>query len=257
MTQTERFPTKSDAVDVALLPVGERGPLRFSVCSILYRQDSYERMLNSFRDAGFDRDVTEFIAGDNRSENNFDGYRLIRDAICRAKGEFVIFCHDDIEIIDRIEILEEKLKELNALDPRWVIAGVAGGIPASGDETDAEDASKRIAKVRKDRKGRVVRSGSFPCRAESVDEFFLIMNRRNFVPGSLDLEGFHFFGTDICLQAELAGGASFIIDYLVHHHGEGTRGFSFRRQKRAIAEKYRKLFPGRKVRTTTTVIDLG
>jgi hypothetical protein len=74
---------------------------------------------------------------------------------------------------------------------------------------------------------------------------------------SLDLVGFHFYGSDICLQAEMAGGNAYVISFLLHHHGNGDKGISYRQQRRNLSRKYGRFFPGRALSTTTAVITLG
>ena len=52
--------------------------------------------------------------------------------------------------------------------------------------------------------------GTVPGRVETLDECFILMRRSRPVVGSYDLGGFHFYGPDLCLQAELLGGSAHV-----------------------------------------------
>jgi len=77
------------------------------------------------------------------------------------------------------------------------------------------------------------------------------MRRTRPVISSYDLKGFHFYGPDLCLQAELLGGSAYAIDFLLRHYGKGERGPSFRAARREFIAKYSAYFPGRTLHSTT------
>lgn len=52
----------------------------FSIFTLVRNQSNYERLLKAFADLGFAAANTEFIALDNREDNNFDGYQAVRFA---------------------------------------------------------------------------------------------------------------------------------------------------------------------------------
>lgn len=227
---------------------------KFTVCTILHRQESYERLLRSFARLGFTEDNTEFLAFDNRAKNRFDGYRFVRQGVAEAQGQYLIFCHDDIELIDLgFDDLKSRLEELEDIDPVWLVAGVAGG-----QYHPKEAILANLVYHITDRYGADRRSeGAFPNRAETVDECFFVMPACRASVPSVDLAGFHFFATDICLQAEMSGGNTYVISFLLHHHGRGTKGSIFRQQRREISQKYRRYFPGRTLLATTGPIPLA
>lgn len=223
----------------------------FSVCTLLASDENYSRSLASFRKFGFNGKNTQFLAVDNRQANNFDGYAWIRRMLPECRGQYVIFCHDDIELVDDdYAKLKKTLEELTTLDPNWSIAGNAGGL--SGWTRDQK--RFRMALRISDRSFSNTRLGKLPARCESLDENFIVMRRDNPVTGSVDLSGFHLFGTDLCLRAELAGQSSYVIDFHLFHHGKGAKGLHYRQQKARIEAKYRKIFPGRRVSTSTEIL---
>ncbi len=222
----------------------------FSVVTLLRNEESYRRMLRSYRDYGFTPENSEFIAIDNRIENLCDGFQGSRLALSQAQGRYVVFCHDDLELLqDSFDDLCQLLQSLEAQDPFWMIAGMAGGVYR---QLGVRPGRNLVASRVSDRwgAGRKV-GGAFPRRVESLDEMFLLMPRLRAPQSSIDLSGYHFFGTDLCLQAELAGGTAYVINFHVFHHGKAHKGPEYWEQKSRIEAKYNAIFPGRTVLTTT------
>jgi hypothetical protein len=213
----------------------------------------YDRLLASFARLGFTDENTEFLAADNREANRFDGYSWHKALLAHARGRYVIFCHDDIELVDKgHDDLLKQIAWLDSNDPTWLVAGVAGGAYRT-----AEAGGKRLALHISDTKGEGRRRGSVPCRVEALDECFMLMRRSRPVVSSYDLNGFHYYGPDLCLQAELLGGSAYVIDFLLRHHGQGRTGPSFHQSRSDFIRKYRNYFPGRLLNCTTGRIALG
>jgi hypothetical protein len=232
---------------VADVPV--QGPT-FSVCALVQSQDRYDRLLASFARLGFTSDTSEFLVADNRNGNRFDGYSWQAALLAEARGRYVLFCHDDIELMDQgHDALVARLDELTARDPDWLLAGVAGGRfrPASHSRL-------MLTFHISDIYGQDRRRGATPERAETLDECFIVMQRSRPVLPSLDLAGFHFYGPDLCLQAELQGGSAWVIDFHLRHHGRGTKGPSFLDCRDRFVTKYRGIFPGRTLHCTTGMV---
>lgn len=230
----------------------EDSPLTFSICSLVRHQERYDRLLDSFARLGFTAENTEFLAADNRLANQFDGFTWHKRLLAEARGRYVVFCHDDIELLDQgFDALLTALGKLDDLDPNWLLAGLIGGLWRSNSATTA------LAGVYADHAGETYRKMKLPRRVETLDEFFILMRRSRPVISSYDLAGFHFYGPDICLQAELLGGSAYAIDFLVRHYGKGERGPSFRDARRAFIVKYSRYFPGRTLHSTTGRVALA
>jgi|Cruoilmetagenom7_1024161.scaffolds.fasta_scaffold01801_4 hypothetical protein len=229
---------------------GTKNPQKvFSILSLVQDENRYKRVVESAINHGFDLERCEFVAIDNRQGPEFDGYTWIRPAVLEAKGAYLVFTHDDIEFSDDgYEELHKRLDELEQLDPNWMIAGIAGGAYRSANRT--KDVVARIT----DKSGNGRREGNFPHRVDAVDECFFIMKRDRFVVPSIDLSGFHFFASDLCLLAEVMGGTAYVIDFLLTHHGDSARGKTYKIGKRTLKDKYSTVFPGRNFHTTTTVV---
>lgn len=225
-----------------------------SVVTLLRRPDSYARLLESFRARGFSPANSEFIALDNRGANRFDGYQMVRRALPECSGRWIFCCHDDIELVDDgFDELVATLEALEAHDPRWCVAGVGGGLRDAPDHW-VKHTALHVSDVFGARR---VANGPFPRRVDTLDECVLILPRERAVAGSLDLDGFHFFGSDLCLQAEIAGGTSYVVGFHLMHHGAATLGPSFTRGHDRLRAKYRRLFPGRQLHTTTRIVRMG
>lgn len=225
----------------------------FSICSLVRSQENYDGLLSSFGRLGFTSENSEFLAADNRGENRFDGYSWHKILLAEARGSFVVFCHDDIELInDGFPELLGCTKWLDENDPAWVLAGVAGGVWKKRGRR-----RPNLALHVSDRFGTDRRRGVLPSRVESLDECFMIMRRHRPVISSYDLSGFHFYGPDLCMQAELLGGNCYAVDFHIRHLGLAIGGKPFRKSLRGFASKYRKYFPRRALNTVNGIIELG
>lgn len=223
-------------------------PVRFSVVTLLRDEDNYARLLRSFEAGGFGPENTQFIAIDNRGANRFDGYSALRAVLPEIRGEHILFTHDDIELIDEgIEELSRVLSELSARDPNWMVAGNAGlSTPARGRRV------RSLCHIR-DPHGKF-RPVSEPVRVQSLDENFLVLRRDRLVLPSVDIGGFHLFATDLCLQAEFAGGGAYVIPFLLRHHSAGSASPEFDRVRARFIEKYAPYLGSRVLETPVTLM---
>jgi hypothetical protein len=161
------------------------GPV-FSVCSLVQDAGRYQGLLDSFERNGFTAENSEFLAADNRDQNQFDGYSWLKHLLAEARGRFVIFTHDDIELVDEgFDQLLGWTRWLDETDPAWLVAGVAGGVwhhPSRPRPALALRISDKFGANR--------RRGTLPARVESLDECFIMMRRTRPVISSYDLTGF-------------------------------------------------------------------
>jgi hypothetical protein len=224
------------ARNVQTLPF--EGPV-FSVCSLVTRDDQYDRMLKSFAAHGLTTDNSEFIFVDNRSANAHDAYGGLNAMVAKARGRYIICCHQDVELIgDGAAELLERLEELTARDPLWAIAGNAGVGPAG-----------RAARI-SDPYGDDQHVGDLPALVHSLDENLLVLRREHLVGFSADLAGFHLYGTDACLQAELRGFSAYVIDFHLRHHSRGDADATYFECASRLEAKYGWAFRSRRVATT-------
>lgn len=229
----------------------EDGP-DFTICTLVRSQDKYDRLLASLARGGFTAEKCQLLAADNRTVNRFDGYAWQKALLAQARGRFVVFCHDDVELLQagHAELLAG-LKALDQAQPDWLLAGVAGGR-----YRPAKHHRPFLRMHISDPWGEDRLMGTVPGRVETLDECFILMRRDRPVIGSYDLGGFHFYGPDLCLQAELLGGSAHVIDFHLRHHGGGTKDASFLEARERFVRKYAPIFPGRFLHCTTGVVQL-
>ena len=215
-----------------------RPGLLFTIATIVNDGAQYEEMRRSFDAAGFAGDC-EYLALDNREGNRFEAYGGIRTLLTRARGNYVIVCHQDVRLMTdgRVQ-LGERLGELDRLDPLWALAGNAGGTE--------QGLAMRIS----DPHGENQSVGVLPAVVRSLDENFIILKRSAMIAPSADLSGFHLYGTDLCLQARMRGHSAYVIDFHLRHLGRGSMGRDYYACLEALEDKYRSLLQPVAIQTT-------
>lgn len=184
---------------------------RFSFCTLVTRYDEYLEMVDSAKQAGFSGPDVEFLYFDNKQSNQYDGYSGINKAIRMARGEYLLFCHQDILFkFDNRKKLEKLLIELNDTYPEWAIAGNAG-----------KDKNGRVHMVISEPDKPNIRQGYIPSEVISLDENFLIINRKNNIACTTIFKGFHLYGVDLCENARRLGLKSYVIDFHLLHKSSG------------------------------------
>lgn len=198
-------------------------------------------MRRSFELAGFSGTDTEYLYVNNIKVNSLDAYEAFRKFSLIAKGEYIIYCHQDVLVIDTINALDEKLIELDRLDLFWAIAGNAGA-----------STIKSFFKyfVNGDNENEFV--GDLPAKVTSLDEDFLVIKRGAGLSTSADLSGYHFYATDLCINADILGYSSYVIKYLVQHKSGGNMGDAFWAARDLFIHKYLRALRSRVLQTTCT-----
>lgn len=206
-------------------------PLKYSFCSLVTDIDEYNEMVASAKKLGFDDDV-EFLYVDNSASNELDGFSGYNRFLIEAKGEFIIFCHQDVlfEFDDRV-CLERRIDDITHKHPKWAILGNAG-------KSHAGHSIVRIT----DPGATNLRQGSFPAKVMSVDENFVVVRRQANIACSSQLSGFHLYGTDLCQNAEYLGYECFVIDFHLRHKSKGNPNASYF----AVQDKMKALYRQRK-----------
>jgi hypothetical protein len=220
-----------------------RGAIRFSICTLVTDLDEYAEMVESFRIRGFGGPDCEFLYLDNSATNAFDAFAGYNLFLTRAAGDYVILCHQDILLIEQGRAaLETCLAELDSLDPAWALCGNAGGV-----------AGGALALRITDPHGADQSTGDFPARAVALDENFIVARRDANLALSHDLHGFHLYGADLCIVAEMLGRTAYVIDFHLRHKSGGNTDSNFYAARRAMIAKYRRAFRSRWIKTTCTI----
>ncbi|MFC4212093.1 hypothetical protein ACFOWA_12910 [Pedobacter lithocola] len=221
--------------------------LEFSICTLVTRKEEYNEMLQAFLDKGFSNLLCEFLFADNTKKNEFDAFSAINQFLKIAKGKYVIICHQDIIINkDDINNLRTCLNQLDDFDPNWGVCGNAG---AAG--------PNHIVYYISYPDGTFMNKGKFPLKVTGLDENFLLIKNTANLKVSNNLKGFHLYGTDLVLQAELNGYSSYVIPFNLTHKSRGNRDDEFFRVRKDLIKKYSRFFRTRWIQTNSTVFHLS
>ena len=222
--------------------------IRFSILTLVNDADLYRGMIASFRAGGFALPDCEFLYIDNRGSEQTSAYAGLNRLMQEARGETFILCHQDVRLLGETrKDLEQRLAELGDREPRWAVAGNAGG------------KSPGVLAIRiSDGHGANVKLGELPEFVGSLDENFLIVRPSAGLAFSADLEGFHFYGTDICLVADTLGHTAHVIDFHLEHLSKGNiRSQGFKTAEQAFRAKWSRALRPRWVQTTCSLLYLS
>ena len=214
----------------------------FSVFTLVNDQDQYEKLLNSFNKAGFNETNSEFCYLDNRDKNAYDGYSGLNKAIHISKGQYIILIHQDVRLeFDNINDLRQKIQEIQAKDHNWAVLGNAGGNNDLGEKfiRISDPANKNLS------------LGQIPAKVLSLDENFILLKSSSQITFSNDMNGYHFYGTDICQQAVFKGYSCYVIDFHLLHLSSGNKDQSYIDGKKRLIQNYQTKLSPRFLRTTT------
>jgi hypothetical protein len=229
---------------------------KYSLCTLLTDKAQYIDALASFRDAGFIEPESEFLYIDNTAANKYDGYAGVNQFLQKARGDYIILCHQDLILhADDRNRLDQLIDEITRFDRDWALLGNAGG-------TVPGQQAYHLTEYTGEEK-HYLRRGSFPAKAYSLDENFIVVRKSANLSVSHDLEGFHLYGTDLCMIAYILGYSAYVIDFhLWHLGGASTRPpttsgahatSTFDKNKYSLISKYQRVFSPRFIQTTCTI----
>lgn len=220
--------------------------IKYSICTLVSNREEYSSMVESFKKAGFEEQFCEFLYVDNSKQNKYDAYEGLNKMISASKGKYIILCHQDIELrFDTEKVLDKRITELDQLEKNWGLLSNAGGY-------NLKKVYKRITHPQDS-----FNQGPFPHQVKSVDENFILLKKNANLSLSRNLKGFHLYGTDLCMVAEILGYKAYVVDFHLFHKSTGNMNESFYQSRGALIEKYGKLFSSRYIKTTCTSLYLS
>lgn len=181
----------------------------FTICTIVTDMKEYDSAKQGFENCGFSENC-EYLIADNTLGNQFSAYEAIAAFIKRSSGRYLIIVHQDVRCIDHKEKLIECLAELTQLDENWAICGNAGNLGYREKRYYINNAGEEII------------THGLPARVSCLDENMLIINRDTNLTISADLDGFHLYGSDLCLVADFLGYNCYVIPFMVKHLSTGN-----------------------------------
>ncbi len=137
------------------------------------------------------------------------------NAIEQAQSDILVFAHQDVYLPkDWIAALGRAIERLNSTDPAWAVLGVYG-VRKSGDHVGHVYCAgvQRI----------LGQEFADPQLVSSLDELLLIVRKSSGVRFDERIGGYHFYGTDICLEAQRRGFQAYAISALCIHNTNGYK----------------------------------
>lgn len=222
-------------------------PFEFSICTLVTRKEEYGEMLGSFLDKGFKTEICEFLYIDNSDGCLYDAYQGLNYFLRQSKGKYIIICHQDILIHENdFNDLKSCLSQLDRLDQHWGVCGNAG---AAGPNHIVYHITYPNLPLHS--------KGKFPLAVNTLDENFLIVKNEASLSVSSDLTGFHLYGTDLCLQANVKGYTAYVIAFNLTHKSRGNPNKDFYLIRKSLIKKYNHFFRTRWLQTNITVFHLS
>ena len=214
----------------------------FSICTLVTKKEEYGEMVTSFVNYGFAYDSCEYLYIDNSQGCQHDAFSGLNIFLQKAQGKYIILCHQDILLYDHNkDDLKRCIAQMNRIDPNWAILGNAGGINL---KWRALHITEKCGKIHKEK--------LLPLKVMNVDENFILVKNGANLALSRDLNGFHMYGTDICLIADILGYNAYVVDFNLIHKSNGNADKSFYVLKDALIQKYHRAFRVRFMLTTIT-----
>ncbi len=215
----------------------------YTIATLVNDRAQHAEMCASFRAHGFSDTDCEYLTADEPRS----AFAALNEMLAAARGRYVILCHQDVRLIgDGRDALDRCLANLEALDPGWAVVGNAGGVSPG-----------RLAMRISDPHGENRHVGTLPQQVVSLDENFLVVKAAARVGFSRNLDGFHLYGADICMAADVMGYAAYVIDFHLRHLSPGRKDLTFTRAEAAFRAKWAKALRPRWMQTTCTLLRIG
>ena len=165
----------------------------------------------------------------------------LNEGMKKADNNIIVCCHQDVKFPEGwVDLLEDQLKTIGSF-------GIAGtfGIDMQGNYAgNIKDPHNNPS------------LGSLPCKAMSLDEHCLILNRKNDLYFDETLGGWHLYGADICLQASQAGLENYVINAKLEHLSGGKVDRKYRKIEKRFVKKWKGKTTLTAFRTTCSKISL-
>lgn len=185
------------------------------------------------------REPVELIAIDNAG-NRYSAPQALNLGAARAGGEVLVFLHQDVRLPPAwFTRLAEQIRTVEESFGSWGVLGVFG-VTSWG---------KMVGHINDPHGYR--RWGHLPCRVQSLDEVCLVVRRDDGLRFDEELGGFHFYGADLCLQAQQRGAGCYAIDACLEHLSGGRKDVRFWEMAGRFEAKWRSV-PGSPSAIATT-----
>lgn len=211
--------------------------MKYTIGTVVSDWSQYNDMQKSFIDAGFTPPECQYISLSNVDSNNYCLYSGYNKILSEADGDIVILVHQDVRAsFDDERVLRDRIDALSLTDPNWAVIGNAGSTPSN----------EWVVRIT-DKYGNDQNIGRFPEKVQTLDGNLIIIKKSSLVSFSNDLFGFHYYGWDICLNADVRGYNCYVIDWHIEHLGDGDVNEHFYDCKEMFINKWQRAFSKRKL----------
>jgi hypothetical protein len=154
--------------------------------------------------------------------------------IDKSNTEILVFVHQDVYLPSGwLDCLKKALAYLSTHDPKWGVLGVRGV---------SSDSRFHGHIYCTGNKGILGETFTKPQRILTLDEVLLVVRKSSGLRFDAQLPGFHFYGTDICLESNRQNLQSYVIPAFCIHNTNGYesmpiefwQSYSFIRKKWAL-----------------------
>lgn len=221
--------------------------IKYSLC-LLCRNSEYKQNFIDELPASF-QECCDILALDN-SLNKYDGYSAARKFLKNATTKYIIICHDDVRLNGlSLHELDTQIQGKERFDPSARVFGIAG--------VSVNYSFPPIKYGHYFAHNEEYWGFGDDGRASSLDECFIIIRNELDIHPSSFLKGFHFYASDLCINAELSGYSSYVIDFPVTHKSTGSLNREFFNSKDTFTKHLNKIGYHKKYATTCTVLYSG
>jgi hypothetical protein len=217
----------------------------FSVCSLCRNIESVNFIESQIK-ATFPYG-SEYLVLDNTLQY-WDCYSAIRHFIAHAEGDYIVIIHDDVSFEGLTSnILYNAISEIVLKNKTASLFGIAG---------ISSNSRKGLGHFH-DLNGEQKWGFDKDRLVSSLDECFLVIKAGYGLNVSDELEGYHFYGTDLCINAIRLGLSSYVIDYPILHKSGGTLNEEFFLARDRFQHHLKKVYSNSLIKTTCTFLYSG
>lgn len=206
-----------------------------SIITIANKEDVYQKFkANLEEQSGVDYELIKIRNDRHQYSSARTAYN---QAVAKATGKDLLFLHPDIRFLDK-RALADVLQQAWKLPNRGVvgIAGVPDNLgPYHIMTTMKQGVTPRSVGVPIDR----------PTKIQTVDECFFIFSKQFWEQHPFsDIEGWHLYAVEECLQAIMDGKTNYVVPSRICHASDGvSEDWNYVKTGRQIVKRYGAHFP--------------
>jgi GT2 family glycosyltransferase len=201
-------------IENGMIQAKEPKKVDFSIITLVRNLDDYKEFLNTLRKQ-VGQHTIEIIAIPNFFNSFTSAYKGLNTGIDVASGEIILLCHEDI-LVPTVWLnkIKSNIVDLFSTQEKVGILGMAGISLNNAPIYYLTNSS-----------GTVLNNyGKHRMEVQSLDELCLItLKSNNLKFNDKAFNGFHFYGSDICLNSKLKGFKNFAIDAHCYHKSDGSK----------------------------------